>query len=186
MSIWDVSHIPAAGVYYLYNDSYTACNGSYSAVGSKASSSDPLCRWERLNIGVITANGSNYCVQTQGGSTRQASTPQHHTDENSWWECVHNTQRLLRITPSPNTFALSPNSEWQKSFNMGSWSVQEGEKREMRLFKCAHNDRMSLGCWTSPACILLVKHTVYSFRNMLCCVTNWIKMATGQITATDY
>lgn len=35
------------------------------------------------------------------------SRPQHHTDENSWWECVHNTQRLLRITPPPQTHSHS-------------------------------------------------------------------------------
>lgn len=161
MSVWDVSHIPSAGVYYLYNDSCMACNGTYSAVRCEASSADPLYRWERPHVGVITADGSSYCVQTQGGSTRQAFTPQHHTEENSWWECVHNTQRLLRITPSPNTFTLSPNSEWQKSFNMGSWSVQEGKKREMRLFECAQDDRMSLGCWTLPACILLMKQFIH-------------------------
>ncbi len=58
------------------------------------------------------------------------STPQHHTDENSWWECVHNTQRLLRITPSPNTLTLSPDSDWQKSFNMVSQSVQDGGRKK--------------------------------------------------------
>lgn len=158
--MWATLLTAALRLYGPYSDIHKACHGSNRAVGCEASPSDPLYCWQWLCISVITANGSSYCLQTQGGSTRQAFIA---TAVQRWKQLVRVciTPRGYWGLPPPQThLPLFPNSEWQKSFIV-CWL---GKRGSLNMFTTTNLT------WTlNLTCVLFVfeKRKMHRWKIML-------------------
>lgn len=120
---------------------------------------------------LLTAAAVAVCKHREAAPAR-LSVPQHHSDENSWWECVHNTQRLLRITPPPQTHSHSFPIQNGRRALICVPKVFRREKEE--IFKHAYDDKCHLDVELDLLAFCQWKTSISLIQNYAshCCATN--------------